>query len=121
MTRVAEDKVLEVLGPVKMCKVFRQGKLHALSLQCGRHRDLGELDSVTCARDLTLAKGFSQEEAVRRLKRWYVAGLADHDWPADKLRSTHKQLGGILLKGFADDSDWGIPGHERGEQVDRKQ
>ena len=98
---------MEVLGPVKICKVFRAGKLHALSLQCGRHRDLGEHDSVTCARDLTLAKGLSQEEAVRRLKRWYVAGLADHAWPADKLRSTHKPMGGKLLKGFADGSEWG--------------
>ena len=98
---------MEVLGPVKICKVFRAGELHALSLHCNRHRNVGEPDSVQCARDLTLAKGLSQEEAVRRLKRWYVAGLADADWPAAELRTTHKKLGGLLLKGFADDSEWG--------------
>ena len=106
-TRVAEDNILEVIGHVKICKVFRAGKLHALSLQCNRHKDLGEADSVQCARDLTLAKGLSQEEAVRRLKRWYVAGLVDHEWPADAQRSTHKKLGGQLLKAFADGSEWG--------------
>ena len=106
-TRVAEDNILEVIGRVKICKVFRAGKLHALSLQCNRHKDLGEVDSVQCARDLTLAKGLSQEEAVRRLKRWYVAGLVDHEWPADAQRSTHKKLGGQLLKAFADGSEWG--------------
>ena len=104
---MAEDNVLEVVGPVKICKVFSAGVLARLSLQCNRHKDLGEMDSVQCARDLTLAKGLTIPEAIRRLKRWYVAGLSDHDWPADSHRSTHKTLGGQLLRGFADDSEWG--------------
>ena len=105
VSKVGEN-VLEKIGDVSICKVFRAGALHAISLQCGRHRDAGEATSVQCARDLTLAKGLSQDEAIRRLKRWYVAGLSDADWPGDTQRSSHKKLGGQLLKGFADGTDW---------------
>ncbi len=66
----------------------------------------GEADSVQCARDLTLAKGLTEEEAVRRLKRWYVAGLSDESWPLASLRSKHKSLRGMLLRDFADSSEW---------------
>ena len=98
--------VLEKIGGVTICKVLRHGTLHAISLQCGRHRDAGEAAGVQCARDLTLAQGLTQDEAIRRLKRWYVAGLTDADWPGDTQRSCHKKLGGQLLKGFADGTDW---------------
>jgi len=104
--------VLEKIGDVTICKVFRGGALHALSLQCGRHRDAGEGADVQCARDLTLVKGLAQDEAIRRLKRWYVAGLSDAEWPDHAKRSEHKRLGGQLLKGLADGTEWGDVGDD---------
>ena len=110
---VAGGNVLETIGSVTICKVFRHGTLHALSLQCKRHRDLGEGDHVQCARDLTLSKGFTQDEAIRRLKRWYISGLYDNEWPADSMRTQHKSLGGQLLRDFADGSpEWGEIGND---------
>ena len=56
----------------------------------------------------TLIKDLSEDEAVIRLKRWYVAGLPDADWDTDTERSQHSKLGGKSLRLFAEaNPDWG--------------
>ena len=64
---------------MKIKRVLKYGAVHALSLECNRHNNASDKVSDQCARDLTLIKDLSEDEAVRRLKRWYVAGLADAD------------------------------------------
>ena len=93
---------------MKIIRVMRNGEVSALSLQCNRHNNALDKVSDQCARDLTLITGLSQDEAVRRLKRWYVAGLADADWDRGKERNQHGKLGGKSLRHFADDDpEWG--------------
>ena len=49
-----------------------------------------------------MVKGLSEDEAVRRLKRWYVAGLHATAWDVITARSQHLKLGGRLLRNFGD-------------------
>ena len=100
--------MFETCGDVRICKVFRAGEWRGLSLQCNRHRNATDAPGVECTKDLTLADGLTVEEAVRRLKRWYVAGLHEDGWPAGSARAEHLKLGGRLLRHFADtEPGWG--------------
>ena len=106
--RVGGDNVLEIVGGVVIVRVMRHGECVALSLQCNRHKNASDKVSDRCARDLTLIEDLSVDEAVRRLKRWYVAGLSDADWDRDREREQHSKLGGKSLRLFADaNPDWG--------------
>ena len=106
--RAGVDNVVEIVGSVKICRVMRKGVCKALSLQCNRHNNAADKVSDQCARDLTLIKDLSEDEAVRRLKRWYIAGLDDADWDKDTERTQHGKLGGMSLRYFADtDARWG--------------
>ena len=93
---------------MKIKRVLKCGAVHALSLECNRHNNASDNVSDQCARDLTLIPGLSEEEAKRRLKRWFVAGLADADWDRDRERTQHGKLGGKSLRLFSDDHpEWG--------------
>ena len=106
--RAGVDNVVEIVGSVKICRVMRKGVGKALSLQCNRHNNAADKVSDQCARDLTLIKDLSEDEAVRRLKRWYIAGLQDADWDRATERYQHGKLGGKNLRHFADaDPEWG--------------
>ena len=112
--RVGKDNVLEIVGgAVTICRVMRNGECCALSLQCNRHNNAADTVSDHCARDLTFIKDLSEDEAVRRLKRWFIAGLQDADWDRNTERSQHSKLGGRSLRQFADaDPVWGGMAHE---------
>jgi hypothetical protein len=112
--RVGKDNVLEIVGgAVTICRVMRNGECCALSLQCNRHKNAADTVSDHCARDLTFIKDLSEDEAVRRLKRWFIAGLQDADWDRNTERSQHSKLGGRSLRQFADaDPVWGGMAHE---------
>ena len=92
-----------------ICKLHRGGSLSGFSINCGRHFNAADDHSkACCARDLSLVESLSEEEAVRRLKRWFVAGLHDHDWDTPNKRQAHGKLGGKSLAHFADNKEgWG--------------
>ena len=85
-----------------MTRVYRGGSVgpQALLLKCNRHFNADS--ELECTRELTV-RDMSLGEAKRRLKRWFLAGLDDSDWPAEARRYYHGELGGFVLRDFADE------------------
>ena len=100
--RKHRENVEEDFGKVFIRRVYRRGESepYAFSIRCGRQFNAG-CDPYQCERQLSIFS-LSPGEVKRRLKRWVLAGLHDNDWPADAQRTEHNQLGGFLLREYAD-------------------
>jgi hypothetical protein len=71
--RVIDDRPMFVLA-----RTHQRGALKAITVTCNLHRRGGG----RCNKSLSLGTHFSEEEAMRRVKAWCVAGLTlpDEDW-----------------------------------------
>ena len=103
-----ESRVVGTIGPASIATIMRSGEKTGFGITCGRHLNDADTYGTVCKKALTIGKsGISDEEAVRRLKRWFVAGLQDTDWDAVACRKTHGGLGGMQLRDYGDDTAWG--------------
>ena len=86
----------------------RKNCIIGFGITCKRHRNRMDEPGVICKKMCTLGNsGMSHDEARRRLKRWYVAGLSDDIWETEDPRTYHLKLGGTQLMRFGDDCpDW---------------
>jgi len=64
--RVIDDRPMFVLA-----RTYGRGVLKAITVTCNLHRHSGG----RCNKSLSLGTHFSEEEAMRRIKAWCVAGL----------------------------------------------
>ena len=91
------------MGPLAICEIYQAGVHTGLLITCNRHMNHDDRHNAKCCKRVVLG-GTSVGEVKRRLKRWYVAGLAEEDnLPITTTRSTHLRMGGPLLRGYADD------------------
>ena len=78
---------------------------------CGRHCNAdGHAAGTPCKKAIKKQDGMSEDEAKLRLKRWLMAGNT-MPLAAGSERQSHIKLGGVGLKGFGSDTDWGAFGH----------
>ena len=99
--RVGFNSIAAVMDTRKNCII-------GFGITCKRHRNRMDEPGVICKKVCTLGNsGMSHDEARRRLKRWYVAGLSDDIWETEDPRTYHLKLGGTQLMRFGDDCpDW---------------
>ena len=103
LRRKTGSNVEEDFGNVWISRVYKRGNSepHAFSLKCNRHSNGSEC-ALVCRREFGISD-MSRGEAKRRLKRWFVAGLDDTDWPSEQKRLSHSKIGGFQLRQFSDD------------------
>ena len=86
-----------------ICNIYNAGRRVGMLITCGRHSN-GVTDPYQCCKRVgTLGLRAPDEEVVRRLKRWYVAGhMREDHFPIVARRTSHIREGGSMLRGFAD-------------------
>ena len=89
-------------GPFIISPIVPAGGQTGWGAICNMHLDKADSGHTGCKKSVSLGMcGNSHEECILRLKRWLLAGLEDHTWPKQRLRSHHVQMGGKGMVDFA--------------------
>ena len=105
-----EGRHVGTWGIARLSETVEHGQHNGYMIMCRRHTNSWDLDGAPqCQRHLALgtvaATCLSNEECMRRLKRWFITGnqpAMEATWPADRQRLMHqKSCGGYRLKDFA--------------------
>ena len=89
-------------GPFIISPIVPAGGQTGWGAICNMHLDKADSGHTGCKKSVSLSLcGNSHEECILRLKRWLLAGLEDHTWPKQRLRSHHVQMGGKGMVDFA--------------------
>ena len=104
-----EGCIVGTCGIARLSETVDNGVHNGYMITCRRHTNHWDVDGPGCMKHLALgtvdATRLSNEECMRRLKRWFITGnqpAMEATWPADRQRTMHtNRCGGYRLKDFA--------------------